>query len=242
MAVNENTCYLLKYEHFFDNSLDIVIVDEFSEAQVISSVDLITSYHYPGSLAVGNGYAYIPGGEGLIVVDVDPPEDAHIVAVHESLQAFGDITIKGNYIYILTAHAVKVYDATSPENLVQIGGMSFENSGGTIMARANYAYIGTWDGVYVVDVSDPSAMEITDEAHFEFTSRNIHLMGGFLFTASGGDGVGIFKIFPPGTIEPVFNLAMPDGVGVGHVACKDGYMFLEAGFSHIGRFRVYKWW
>lgn len=241
MAVSGNACYLIKNNPSWDNRLDIVVVDEFSEAQVVSSVDLNTSYSFH-RLAVGNGYAYIPSGEGLIVVDVDPPEDAHVVAVHESIHAWGDITIKGSNIYILTSHAVRVFDATSPEAPVQIGGMSFENSGGTIIARANYAYIGTSDGVYVVDISDPSAMEITDEAHFEFTSRNIHLMGGFLFTASYGDGVGIFKIFPPGTIEPVFNLAMPDGRGVGYVACKDGYMFLEAGYSHIGRFRVYKWW
>jgi len=211
--------------------------------EVITILDDIV-LKQPEAIAVKDGYAYLAGIHQWMVIDVDPPGDAHVVKTIDWGVDWpnGSLAVAGTRLYLRSQNELRAYDVSIPEEPVFLGNMDFSfflDPSDFLLARGNYVYM---SGILVIDATDPSDMHVCDVAQNDFSEGNMQLMGGFLFTACGSEGVGIFNVFPPGTIEPVFNLPIHDNHYSQYLACRNGYMFISTSQMYTGSMRLYKWW
>lgn len=198
----------------------------------------------PQGVAVGDGYAYIAGYNDWIIVDIDPPEEAHIVTtVHYGVQGIkGDIVAANGMVYLYGQSKIMAYDVSNPGNPEFKGSISFwgpTHPFDHMLARNGFLYV---NGILIIDATDPTDMFVSATSVNDFSKGSMHLMGGFLFTAAADEGVGIFDIFPPGTIEPVYNMPVSDDESAYYIACRSGYMFVSTCEVYRNGLRIYKWW
>jgi hypothetical protein len=153
----------------------------------------------------------------------------------------GDIVAENNMVYVFRPSELFAYDVSNPESPELQGSLHFGSNFPTdfLLARNGFLYV---KGIYIVDATDPADMFVSATALNDFSLGSMHLMGGFLFTAAGEEGVGIFDVFPPGTIQPVYNLPIGDNDYAWYIACRSGYMFVSTAQTYKNGLRIYKWW
>ncbi|MCX6647232.1 MAG: PKD domain-containing protein [bacterium] len=126
----------------------------------LNSVD---SVGYAVDIAVEGGYAYeTVQSEGLLVIDVDPLDSAHVVKTLSSAYGGnGSVTIDGNYAYTGGYFSLLIVDIAVPELASVAGTVTLPDLLGDIAVSSGYAYITDWtEGFKVVDVSPPGSASV----------------------------------------------------------------------------------
>lgn len=89
----------------------IIDTDPPADAAIAGFIDLYGDIG--GRMAVQGGYAYVTGAgdaEGLVVIDVDPPDSPYIVTNYERIGRYecGDIAVDGNYAFVAYTDGIRI--------------------------------------------------------------------------------------------------------------------------------------
>jgi hypothetical protein len=244
IALDGDVACLLNGGLFYAEGLTIVSVADPENPIVMNSFENGQWRLLPRLLA-HNGYAYVSDMvKGLLIVDIDPPQDSHVVG-HYPIGGFErslDISPDGR-LYCSSGDGLAAYDLSDPENPLLLGLSPQLGYVYAVAARKNFVYVESQSSIYVLDVSNPSNMHVVDQADVLFSPIFVDLMGGFLFASAGEQGVWIAKIFPPGTVEPVFNLELPEfHFEALDIVAESGYMYVTTQSTNANGLRIYKWW
>ncbi len=223
-------------------TLDLSNPDEVEIAVNVEGVD----EWMPRTLDAAGGYAYLGGEHGWLIVDIDPPADAHIVASWAQPSDITGVTATGQRLYIIGEESLIACDISDPANPAQLG--QFDLAGWDIngfTALDNYVYLSqkTPDSLHVIDATDPADINVTDVIEVPFCAGRLRIMGGYLYTAGEEDGIGVFDIYPPGTVEAYSNLLTLPFFSANYISCDEGYIYFASGGTWQDyELRIYKWW
>ncbi len=179
------------------NGLYIFDVDPIETA---SQVGYVETSHMPQAVAYKDGYCYIAGVYllGIITVDVDPPESAHIVDTDDAVLANGfvnEAVIYGDYLYFAAQwSALMIYDISTPDNPVFQGKVgptpNHEYCAAVdVSPDKSYAFI-TWgyeinpemdDYLHIVDISDPTNPSIELSLDIPYNASSLVVDGDWCY-------------------------------------------------------------
>jgi len=179
------------------NGLYIFDVDPVETA---SQVGYVETSHMPQAVAYKDGYCYIAGVYllGIITIDVDPPESAHIVDTDDALLANGfvnEAVIYGDYLYFAAQwSALMIYDISTLDNPVLLGKVgptpNYEYCAAVdVSPDKGYAFI-TWgyevnpemdDYLHIVDISDPTNPTIELSLDIPYNASNLVVDGDWCY-------------------------------------------------------------
>jgi hypothetical protein len=131
--------------------LRIVDIDPLESASVVSTV-YIPGYYIEG-VAVSDGYAYLATYHDLFVIDVSPPEEAHItqtILYDTSYSTYSDISISGNCGVLLGHYYIAIININPPASTTIVKYIdSVPDDGvqhtGALETNGDFAYI-VYDG------------------------------------------------------------------------------------------------
>jgi len=203
--VDDNYCYVASGPnglHIFDisNPVNPVWVN------VVTMPDL-ELYDEIRSFELIDGIAYCAwDSHGLVMVDVDPPETAHVVKQVELDKRADQISVSGGHAFIRGEQKLRIVDVDPIESAYMLPGNDDLGShlGSSIMAHNGYVYLGLASyGIDIYDVDPPESASLVhhidvDEYAFNFTIKN-----NYLLVAAGLDGMYVIDITNPETASIV---------------------------------------
>lgn len=201
LVVDGSTAYAL-----FDDALHVLEVTP-------GSISEVTTYELSNvarRITVHDGYAFISGFNGFVVLDVSDPADPSI-RFSGPMQNGGWIRIDGDYMYAADDDLIDVFDISNPESpdaLYNLG--SFTGRG--IAIDGDNLYVGTLQhGVLTADISDPTqaTMVTTDGPGNQI--HDLRFQDGYLFAGDDNDGFLVLDASDPANLSQVGSIA-PDGV------------------------------
>ena len=187
------------------------------------------------AIAVSNGYAFVANWyKPFQIIDIDPPESAHIVKTIEGFDGPTDeVAVSGEYVYVLSSGGgIYIIKAAPPEEAyivktIQTGGNGLVVSGGYAFVSVYCAY---WSPglLKIIDIDPPEEASVvkTVETTSHYPS-DIGVYDGYAYVSTdGGDdpGLEIFDIDPP---EDAYFVKTIDVEGLqAKVKVEDGYAYL----------------
>jgi len=166
-------------------------IDEAAEVNFVSVGHL-------DALAYKDGYCYVGGPYpvGIHGIDVDPPEEAHLVHSEPGLLQNGwiyEMVTYGDYLYVAAQWAFMIYDISDPEDPVLLGKLPTPNYeiilGIDVSPKKAYAFI-SWgyevnpdmtDYFHVVDISDPTDPKIVHSIVMPHNPHSIIVDGDYAY-------------------------------------------------------------
>jgi len=201
LVVDGSTAYAL-----FDDALHVLDVTP-------TSISEVTTYELSNMarrITLHDGYAFISGFNGFVVLDVSDPTDPSI-RYSGPMQNGGWIRIDGNYMYAADDDLIDVFDISNPEMpdaLYNLG--SFTGRG--IAIDGDHLYVGTLQhGVLTADISDPTqaTMVTTDGPGNQI--HDVRMQGNYLVAGDNDDGLLVLDPTDPANVDIIGSIA-PDGV------------------------------
>ena len=245
MVIDGDVGCVLRGKYFEPYEFRTIDLEDPEQAEMAAHVEDVASCD-PQALDAAGGYAYVGGNNGWAVVDIDPAYDAHTVASFTFPTGIKAVRCNDEILYLLSYNRLMAVDVSDPWNLQFLGMLDlpdWEIVGFDAIEGCVYISVDSPSRLYVIDATDPENMAISDSADYPFTAGQIHIMGGYLHTASKKEGIGVFNIFPPGTIEPYSNIWTLPFFSADYVACRDGYIYFSSrGDWQAKGLRIYRWW
>ena len=161
---------------------------------------------YARDVEYDDGYAYVPVGYVLAIVDVDPPGSSYMpYSVAIGYQPV-DIDLFGDYAYITdTNTTLHIYDISDP------GGVSLINTvflaGIFVAADAEYAYTPELNELTrIIDINPPGlAYHVTTVPQGALA---VATKDGYVYLTKGVDGFVVVDADPPDTVDIVQNVPL----------------------------------
>ena len=110
---------------------------------------------------------------GLVIVDINPPESAHIVKIIDTLEEAAYVDVSGGYAYV-----VDYNHDSGPDS------------------ESNY-------GFQIIDIDPPESAYIVKTVYTPGAASRVDVTGGYAYVADGAYGLQIFDIQPPGAAHIV---------------------------------------
>jgi hypothetical protein len=151
------------------------------------------SNNYWDAIHVRDGYAYIPTDDTLVIIDVDPPQQAHVVnTVKFDCSPMGEMAFYGNYAIITAAQwecPLYAVDISSPENAYIYSTLP-EAGAADIRIRDDKAYLADGEEMIVVDLEPVDQMSIvakvetagTNSVYISLTGDYAYLLGNYILS------------------------------------------------------------
>ena len=224
------------FAYIADNDMGMKIMDITTpeDSQVINGVDVD---RLTREVAVENGYAYIADGvqtgfSNLSIVDVLPPESAHVV--NSIPIAIEDMTVVGGYCYAINHADFSIVDIDPPESAsvifeIQQGALSGDAS---VAVQGGYAYTGKYT-LDIFDIDPPADAWIVNSFPVASKCIDIVVLGEYAYFVDGYSGVfKIADIDPPELTHVVSEIEFPSILFSLTVA--DGYAFVSHPDGYFG--------
>lgn len=142
--------------------------------------------HLAGEVAIIDNYAYLPGGNDMIVVDVSDPAHPKQVNVIPDVDG-GHFVVAGQLAYVV-GYDVEVLDVSNPATPIEIG--SAPPSGIDIAIADNKAYVaGGKGGLHTLDVSFPPAPSEINFYDIQGSAVAVTTHNDNIYVASGYGGL-----------------------------------------------------
>jgi len=190
----------------------------------------------PGyDVAVGGGFAYVGGNDGVAVYDIRDPEDTRLVLEPDWAGGgvFG-LWLEGSTLYVASPpQGLLIFDVADPTSPVRLG--HHPEGVGDVFVHRGLAYVGSYGtNLRVLDVSDPaSPIEIEE---FGWTNPNgAAASGDYVYVTDPMRGIVTLDVSDP--TSPVERGLLPDS-GSGYRLEADGDWLIAAMYSR--GLRVYR--
>jgi hypothetical protein len=171
-------------------TLALIDVSNRAEPALVGEVSLPGE---PVSACLSKGFAYLATeGAGLVVVDVDPPDEAAIVAVVETTDEATAVTVDGDRLYLAAGelHAFDVADPATPILLGVSSSRFFDTedllvADGLVYAKSRYR-------IRVCDIADPTLLigkTVLEHGGYSRSPGGLALAPDTVLIAKGGNSV-----------------------------------------------------
>lgn len=179
-------------------------------------------------IAVEGKYAYLVGGEGLVVVDVSNPTNCFRVGGYQVSGLAWSVALSGKYAFLpIFTNGFEIVDVSDPTNCVRAGGLAIGEWNEDIAVAGNYAYIPSISTMHVIDVSNPANCVEVGSCRSPW-GYAIQLAGDYAYVAGGPFGLDVIDIHQPNNPVHVFNDPPPFGKVAQNVAISGNYAYLVA--------------
>ena len=115
---------------------------------------------WPIDVCVEGGYAYVSDGfGGMNIVDIDPIEATHVVAIAGPPTNTYMTTVEGGYAYVAAGSGgLYIVDVDPPEAAYNVGILDTPGIANVVDVEDGYAYVADYfiSGFHIIDVSDPA--------------------------------------------------------------------------------------
>ena len=181
------------YAYTVDYDINIININPPETASIVGNIDVDGS-----DIKVAGGYAYTTSyGDGLQIIDVDPPEAPSFVKAIPTPGHGSSFDIFGDYLYVADDEAgVQIVNINPPESASIIKQLYTSEDAGIIHYANGYIYVSEeYEKVEIIHVDPP------EQAHSEiiFTvpggAGEIKVLGRYMYLASLNSGVRVFKLW-----------------------------------------------
>jgi hypothetical protein len=189
---------------------------------------------------VSDGYAYIITNEmarRLVIIDIDPIIDAHIVKQVEMFNMPMDLWVTGGYAYFSFASNLgfQIYDVDPPEDTYLVSVVDIPGHSFGVSVSGGYAYVTDRnDGLLIIDVDPPESAFIMNSVYI-YEPWNVCLSNGYAYI-NNHDNLLIVDIDPPGSEQIVNSIGTQDLAY--DIEVEDGYVYLAGGYYGIEVFDI----
>jgi hypothetical protein len=199
----------------------------------------------PGASAavfVTGGYAYVAECDYqacLQIIDIDPPENAHIVKSVSNVSS-ENIFVADGYAYV--SEPIKIIDIDPPEDAHIVKTFYTQGNTGNIQVIGDYAYVaGFYQGLHILDINPPESAYIVNTVDTPRNAEGVFVYGGYAYVKSN-DPVYVIDIDPPESAHIVTSVDIPaEDVyitgGYAYVATlNEGFLIIDIdplGLAHI---------
>lgn len=163
-------------------------------------VDFINTLGYVREIVVGNGFAYIVGGEdNLCILDISDPQIPEICYTGGNLDIPyipSSLQLYENYIYMGTDELpLKIIDVSDPYSPQMVNDFLPYYYVFDMEFRENQAFVPLWNEFVILDVSDPVSPVEIGSCFIDSTITNVEVVGDYAYlTAScAADGLSTFN-------------------------------------------------
>ncbi len=206
--------------------------------------------HWYSSVHVSGDYAFIaycdlnfiegylpeilPGGGGLLVVDISDPANPVARGYCATGGTAEDVYVSGSYAYIADGtNGLRVVNISNPDAPTPVG---IYNTAGTalgVVVEGSYAYVsdGT-NGLQILDISTPSSPVLPSGGtngwlNTAGTASETVLSGGYAYIADGGAGLQVVNVSNPA--QPVLTGTLNTGGSAEGIHVDGSYVYIADG-------------
>ncbi len=185
------------------------------------------------SLTVHNGIAYLGTAEyGLQIIDVGNPASPVILNTIDFRDLIKSVYVSDEYAYLgLSGNGLVIMDVSAPKEAFVVTTVAIECRGDAVFQN-DYAYVldaGEYNDykttVSIIDIGNPLSPAVVDTLDIIGEHQTLLPHGEYAYGVYYKEGLQVFRIDPPGTVEAVntiYSLSSPSDVVVsGGVACID---------------------
>ncbi len=194
-----------------------------------------------GSCAVvASNYSGQPDHSKLDIVDIDPPESAHIINTIDFFGYVRGLAVSGSSVcYIRRVQGgpdLYIIDIDPPESaqVVKYFGLPWSSSG-DVAASDGYACVPIHTGLWVIDIDPPESAYIVKELDSDINGE-IAISDGYAYAEDWSSIIQIIDIDPPDLAYIVNSIDTPDDAE--DIAVAGGYAYAVSQFQ-LDIFDVY---
>jgi hypothetical protein len=208
-----------------DTPIEIIIGKPIPHPVEVKLVDMI----YGDDIAVSGQYAYISQNASLQIIDIDPPESAHIINTVEIPETAGSIVISGGYAYVTTMlKGLQIIDIDPPESAYIVNAVDTPDYANSVDVHNGYAYVAdSQSGLQIIDIDPIESAHIVNAVDTSWNAVDVAVSGGYAYLTVDMAGLQIIDIDPP---EAAFIKKTVDFVSAYAIALSDGYAYIGGGY------------
>ena len=187
-----------------------------------------------------DGYAYVIDRDNLMVIDIDPPEEADIVQYVHTPEYLEDVDVSDGHAYITNInYGLHIVDISSPESayLVDYGGIVIQPHRITIEDDLAYVADGHY-GFKIMNIATPETAYVirtVDEDSSNNGTKMVAVGGDHAYVAYANSGMFIINVNPPAESYLMDVVDEPNWVVPMDIALLDsGYAAMAVGWSGLG--------
>jgi hypothetical protein len=187
------------------------------------------------AIAVSNGYAYVPGINELTVVDVDPLNDAKVVATMDGVYQCSDVAVRGNYAFVTSRGydreskepGLYIVDISTPESPRIAHFVAATEGINKLELIDNMAYMITYPQVIqIVDISSPESAHLVNTIKTMGDPKDVCRAGNYVYVADESS-LTVLDIRNPSS-PTIAGYAPTPGTSQG-IKIESGYAYLTGG-------------
>lgn len=169
------------------------------------------------------------GSSGVFVVDILPPEAAHVIGSISGGMAY-EVQISGGIAYVANdLYGLRMIDITNPANPHIAGEWDTLQRTNDIAIAFPFAYLAVdSDGLQIVNVSDPAAPFLTGTVGTPFNARDVAVKGDYVYISQSHNSIPIVDVSDPYAPQIAATLM---GVGTPGDVCVSGNRLFVAAFD-----------
>jgi hypothetical protein len=183
------------YCEWLEGALIIVDTDPIED---IDTAKFINDIGIPeGGVTTSNGYAYVANTWQLVVVDIDPVNDAHAVG-NVGLDQPMEVTVSGSYVYVADWQSgLKIIDIASPKSPSIVKTVDTPGTARGVTISGGYAYVADGNSLQIVDIDPPeSAHIISSIAIYSGEGvTGVAVSGNYAYVTASTNGLRIIKLW-----------------------------------------------
>ena len=178
--------------------LAIIDIKSPEKAHLIKSIEMP---HIQGNFRISKGYAFLDCGQNLTIIDIDPPQNAKIVATVSKKGKLSEVS--DGYAYFVS-FSIQILDIDPPEKShpvksIELSGqvdMTYTWNGYLLVPVSIYKY-GHKPTLYIFDITPPESAHIIKEIDTKTGCYQMHFLNGYAITSAEDGMFYIFDIDPP---------------------------------------------
>jgi len=192
------------YAYVVSDSFDCIGIFDVTTPESTYAAWYLQDIHSPYSVFESNGYAYIAGSVGLLIYDVDPLSESHLVSTVPGVPSPSDVKVVGNYAYASSGNGLDIVDIQNPQAPFIVKSVSLMGGHGGLDVAGGYAYVAASDnGLAIVDIEPPSAASIVRTVAASNFVKDVRVVGNYAYVAMSETGVAIVDIQTPASASIV---------------------------------------
>ncbi len=183
------------------DELYIIDIEPAETPELVNTVvDLFSHWE---EITVSNGYAFVVAPSyDLYILDIDPPEEAHVITQYTWFECPSDISVSWPYAYVTqdgdhSDYKLLIFDVSNPEYIFTSKKLELAGSPVSVISTSEYAYLGDIEsGLITLDVSPIEDAHIIDAERTPSFTKSVCRYSDYLYMA-GSTGLMIIDLHSP---------------------------------------------
>jgi hypothetical protein len=203
----------------------------------VNSIEPYSSWRF----ALEGGYAYESEGNQLLIIDIEPPESAHIAYSVDIIEP-GELDVSSGYVYIAGYNgSLQIVDVDPPESAYIARIVEIPGESDFVSADSGCACVGQYDPgkIYIIDINPPESAYLAKTIGAQGCLEALHSQGNYVYFTNSDYSWPIFKLAVIDASQPesayiqkavdlLGGFYPPDGLTV-----RNGYAYIVGGGAMV---------